>query len=119
MLAEFALAEDQNEVVGRAVWNGRTVEVDLDMGTEDVRTAIERIFRPSPVLVDDPSLRSSGPELHPPGTLRWFIAAAESRVQGEGLTVRLTPQTQGTLGWDPAGAYRTFPDAMERRELHT
>jgi hypothetical protein len=72
------------------------------------------------VVVDDPSLRSvgtSGPVVLQPGSLRWFQAAARIRGQQQGLAVRFVAEEQGAMGWDPAGAYRTFPEAAERRVL--
>lgn len=117
MLAEFTSADAPDDVVGSAEWDGPGVRIDAEDAS--VRMAIERIFAPTSVLVDDPSLRSfgtAGPQLLMPGSLRWFLAAAESRAPGEGLAARLVPQTGRTLGWDPAGAYRTFGSAVERRE---
>jgi hypothetical protein len=80
--------------------------------------ALERIFRHIPVVLDDPSLRTvgtSGPVLLQPGSLRWFQAAARIRGWKEGLVVRFVPEDPGAMGWDPAGAYRTFPEAIERK----
>ena len=117
MLAEFARVVDPDRVVGRAVWNGGSVQVEAE--DDPTRSTLELIFRPSAALVDVASLRSFGtlgPELLAPGTLRWFIAAAESRSGLQGLTVRLVPQTSATIGWDPAGAYRTFAGSVQRRE---
>ena len=119
MLAEFTRPDDPDEVIGRATWDGASVNIDAK--DEGVRDALGRVFRPSAVLVDSAHLRSfgaSGPELMAPGSLRWFIAAAESRSVAEGLAARLTPDTHGTMGWDPAGAYRSFAASVERRE-HT
>jgi hypothetical protein len=77
------------------------------------------VFRPAPVAIDDPSLRAagtSGPAILFPGTLEWFRAAALIRGQAEGLAVRFVPEGEGKMGWDPAGAYRTFADSNERKE---
>jgi hypothetical protein len=51
----------------------------------------------------------------PPGSLRWFQAAARVRGQTEGLSVRFVDQEQGAMGWDPAGAYRPVLEAIERK----
>jgi hypothetical protein len=105
-------------MVGSAVW--RSGKIEVEAGDESVRRAILRIFRSTPVVIDDPSLRSygtAGPVLLSPGSLRWFRAAAEARSGAEGLGVRLVPESQGVMGWDPAGAYRTFNNAVERMNL--
>ena len=78
------------------------------------------MFRPAPVAVDDPSLRTSGtsgPVLVPPGSLSWFRAAAQVRAGEEGLASRLVPTARGAPGWDPAGSYRSFEEMIERKEL--
>ena len=104
-------------VVGSAVWRGGRVDIEAD--DESVGQTIRRIFRATPVVIDDPSMRSygaSGPVVLSPGSLQWFRAAAEVRAQAEGLGVRFVPEGQGAMGWDPAGAYRTFNEAIERME---
>jgi hypothetical protein len=115
--ALFARTEAPDQIVGAAVWGpeGITVEAEDDAA----RLTIDRILRPVPVVVDDPSLRSygtSGPVVLSPGSLRWFRAAAEVCSREEGLAVRFVPRGEAAMGWDPAGAYRTFNDAVERME---
>jgi hypothetical protein len=115
--ALFARTEAPDQIVGSAVWapEGVTVEAEDDA----VRRAIDRILRPVPIVVDDPSLRSygtSGPVVLSPGSLRWFQAAAAVRSKEDGLAVRFVPRGGAAMGWDPAGAYRTFNDAVERME---
>lgn len=117
MRAAFYRPDNPDPVVGTAVWNGTGAVVEAD--DEPIRQAIRRIFRPTPVLIDDPSMRSygtAGPVVLPPGSLRWFRAVAETRCEAEGLEVRFVPESEGAMGWDPAGAYRTFNDAIERKE---
>jgi hypothetical protein len=104
-------------VVGSAVWRAGVISIEAE--DESIGETIRRIFRPAPVVIDDPSMRSygtSGPVVLSPGSLRWFRAAAEVRAQAEGLGVKFVPEAQGAMGWDPAGAYRTFNDAMERED---
>jgi hypothetical protein len=104
-------------VVGSAVWRGGRIDIEAD--DESVGQAIRRIFRATPVVIDDPSMRSygaSGPVVLSPGSLQWFRAAAEVRAPAEALGVRFVPEGQGAMGWDPAGAYRTFNEAIERME---
>jgi len=116
--ALFHRPDAPDTVVGSAVWRGG--EIDVEANDESVRQAIHRIFRRTAVVIDDPSMRSygtAGPVLLPPGSLRWFRGAAQARSDAEGLGVRLMPETQGVMGWDPAGAYRTFNAAIERMDL--
>jgi len=118
MRAEFHRAgAPEGEPVTTVTWTGSRVEPGE--APDDLAEAIGRIFRAAPVVVDDPSLRSvgtSGPVILEPGDLTWFIAAARSRADAEGLVVRFVPPDRKAMGWDPAGAYRTFPDAVERRD---
>lgn len=110
MRAEFFHADEPDTLVGSATWNGRSTAIDAG-GDADVHDVLERIFRPIPVVADDPALRpvgSTGPVLLEPGDLRWFMTAARSRGASEGLGVRLVVDDAGGMGWDPAGAYRPF-----------
>ncbi len=107
--------EGATSVVAAATWNGSSVEFEAE--GEANRTLVERIFRPAPVAIDDPALRSfgtNGEVTLPPGSLQWFMAAAKSRGEAEGLRVRFVTTDSGSLGWDPAGAYRTFSSSAER-----
>ena len=118
MLAEFYKEKAPDDVLGRATWDASGARIDAE--DESVRSSLARIFRPISVVVDDPSLRSygtSGPVQLTPGSLQWFRAAAESRSAAEGLRVRLLPNADRALGWEPAGAYRTFNSQIERKEL--
>lgn len=118
MLAEFYREDAPERVLGSAVWDGSGVRIEAE--DDGVRTSLARIFRPVSVVVEDPSLRSygtSGPVVLQPGGLLWFRAAAEGGAVSEGLRVRLVPRSQSAMGWDPAGAYRTFNKQVEQREL--
>lgn len=117
MRAEFYGDEDHKKVVAAATWDRRGVEV---AGDSEIQATVRRIFRATPVVVDDPAFRSrgtSGPVLLHPGTLLWFRAAAQVRAKAEGLNVRFVPEGQDVMGWDPAGAYRAFSETIERKEL--
>jgi hypothetical protein len=118
MRAEFHRdGDDDAVVVGSARWTPTGVEIDAD--DPKVRRAIGRVYRGTNVLVDDPSLRSfgtSGPEVLAPGGLRWFLAATRARSGPEKLGYRLAPNHGRRMGWDPAGAYRRFPEQVERAE---
>lgn len=101
--------------IASAAWLGDRVVVDADDPT--LKSAIERAFRPVPVVVDDPSLRypgTSGESVLHPGDLEWFRAVAYVRVPAEtGLVARSVPGvTVG--GYDPAANYRRFPEQIER-----
>jgi hypothetical protein len=107
--------EGSKELVGTASWTGTGIVVDPN--GEDARSILGEIFRATPVSVDDPSLRSFGTRgevVLQPGSLRWFLAAARTRAQEKGLQVRVVVEEPSALGWDPAGAYRTFVSTAER-----
>ena len=117
MRAEFHRDDEPETVVGTARWAGQGAVVDAE--DPKVRRSLGRVYRETSVLVDDPSLRSfgtAGPELLAPGSLHWFVAATKARSPGEKLGFRLTPDPGPRMGWDPAGAYRHFPDQVERAE---
>lgn len=118
MRAEFSRIDDERaEVVAGATWEGADVRIDAADGS--VRDALARIFRPSPLAIDDPALRAAGtagPVELQPGSLPWFVGAARTRSETEGLRVRLVPGGAGGLGWDPAGTYRGFSEQVERME---
>jgi hypothetical protein len=116
MRAQFYRVDDAETVLADV----RYLDGPLEVGTDDDRTreAVTRIFHPSPVITDDPAFLppgASGPAVVQPGSLQWFQAAARVRGQGEGLAVRFVPEAERAMGWDPAGAYRTFGDDLARR----
>ena len=117
MRAEFSREAEPDAIVGSAAWTGSGVEIEAV--DPKVRRALGRVYRQTSVLVDDPSLRSpgtAGPGLLAPGTLRWFVACTGARSRPEKLAFRLVPNTAPRMGWDPAGAYRTFAQQVERAE---
>jgi hypothetical protein len=102
-------------LVGIARWVGNTPVVECD--DDDLRAALERAFRRTPVITDDASYRrfgTHGEVMIPPGDLEWFRAAAFVRAPAEaGVDARLVPGvTEG--GYDPAAQYRGFEDSIER-----
>jgi hypothetical protein len=114
MRAEFFRESDAEQIVGTATWDGRSVSTDAS-GDPDAASTLERIFRPTPVVVDDPALRpvgSFGPAVLEPGDLRWFMAAAMTRGAAEGLAARFVVDDPQGMGWDPAGAYRPFLEVV-------
>jgi hypothetical protein len=117
MRAEFHREDEPDAILGTARWTGGDVEIEAD--DPKVRRSLGRVYRQTAVLLDDPSQRSfgtSGPVSLAPGSLRWFVACAQSRAPGEKLGFRLTPDPAPRMGWDPAGAYRLFGDQVERAE---
>jgi hypothetical protein len=103
--------------VAVAIWlEGRPVVEADDRAIEE---AIEHSFRQTPVVVDDPSLRSagsSGEQMLQPGHLEWFRAVAQFRVPAEtGLVARTVPGV-ARGGYDPAANYRRFSEQIERLE---
>jgi hypothetical protein len=91
----------------------------VDADDPSIKAAIERAFRATPIVVDDPSLRRTGAHgerMLQPGDLEWFRAVAQFRVPAEtGLVARTVPGvTQG--GYDPAANYRRFAEQIERLE---
>lgn len=117
MRAEFSRPDSRENIIGAATWDGSGVRIDAD--DDETRAMLNRIFRPTAVSVDDPALRpagTAGPVVLVPGSVRWFQAAARERSKAEGLAVHVIPQGQDAMGWDPAGAYLTFGEAVERKE---
>ena len=110
--AEDPEQEGQERVVAVATWtDGRgSIEVLQDV------PGIDRLLRPTPVVTDDPSLRgpgTSGEVLLDPGSSAWFRAALLARAPALGLAVRFVAE-RVTCGWDPAAAYATFEDQVDR-----
>ena len=102
--------------VATATWvDGRAV---IDSDDDEVREALARAFRSTPVVVtDDASYRRQGTHgevMVPPGSLEWFRAVAFNRAPAEaGVEARLVPGiTEG--GYDPAAGYRRFEESIER-----
>jgi hypothetical protein len=115
--AEFFREDEPDAVVAAARWTPAGVEIEAE--DPKVRRAVGRVYRETTVVIDDPSLRSfgtSGPEVLAPSGLRWFLASTRARSAAEKLGFRLVPDPGRRMGWDPAGAYRRFPEQVERAE---
>ena len=89
----------------------------IDTQDDILRATLQKVFRRTPVVVDDASYRrmgTAGAVLIQPGDLEWFRAVAQTRVPAEaGLAARFVPGvTEG--GFDPAAGYRTFEEQIER-----
>ena len=113
MRAELYRSEDPDEVVAVAIWDGDRAVVEPEAGAPD---GLDAIFRPTPVVVEDASLRRQGTHgeaLLQPGSVEWFRAALLARAGAFGLGVRFVPGV-GSGGWDPAAQYRTFEEQIDR-----
>jgi hypothetical protein len=111
--AELYRADDPEMLVAVATWShGRATLEVIDPSVQGV----DALLRPTPVVVDDPSLRgpgTHGESLLEPGSFGWFRAALVQRAEGLGLRVRfVAPEIVG--GWDPASSYRSFDEEVER-----
>jgi hypothetical protein len=112
--AELYRTDDPETVVALATWSqGRASLEILDPSVE----GLEGLVRPTPVVVDDPSLRAPGTHGDPllePGSLVWFRAALTTRAGALGLRARFVA-TEIVGGWDPAASYRSFDEQVERQ----
>jgi hypothetical protein len=111
--AELYRPEDPEAVVAVATWSqGRASLELLDPSVEGG----DELLRPTPVVVDDPSLRAPGTHgeaLLEPGSTAWFRAALLARAEARGLRVRFVA-TRIVGGWDPAASYRSFEEQIDR-----
>jgi hypothetical protein len=113
MRAELYRADEPETVVARATWDGRRAGIQPAEGAPE---GLDGIFRPTPVVVGDSSLRRQGTHGETtlqPGSLEWFRAALTLRAQVLGLSVRFVPEVREG-GWDPAAQYRTFEEQVDR-----
>jgi hypothetical protein len=114
MRVEFHPPDEPERVVAEAVWDDSRAVVQAP--DEERRAAVERFFRLTPVVLEDPALRprgSRGETVLQPGSLEWFRAAALTRAAESGLAARIVPEVAGPGGWDPAAAYRTFRESVD------
>ena len=113
MRAELYRPDAPESVVAIATWSdGRANLEVLDPSIERLDTLV----RPTPVVVDDPSLRppgTHGEALLEPGSSAWFRAAVQTRAEPLGLRVRFVAG-QIVGGWDPAASYRSFDEQVDR-----
>ncbi len=88
MRAELYRADDPEKLVAFATWShGRATLEVIDRSMQ----GLDALLRPTPVVVDDPSLRgpgTHGESLLEPGSFGWFRAALVQRAEGLGLRVR-------------------------------
>jgi len=115
MKVELHLPDEPDAIVATVGWIGGDAVVDTD--DDAIRTSLGKVFRRTPVVIDDASYRrlgTSGAVLIQPGDSGWFRAVVQSRLPAEaGLVGRFVPGvTEG--GFDPAAGYRTFEEQIER-----
>lgn len=112
MRAELYRQEDPERVVAVATWADGRPSLEV---VEDV-PGLDRLMRATPVVTDDPSLRplgTSGDVMLDPGSSAWFRAALLTRAPAIDLAVRFVAE-RVTGGWDPAAAYATFEEEVDR-----
>lgn len=113
MRAELYRPEDPETTLAVATWSDGRASVEAVGGSVK---GIDRLLRPTSVVVDDPSLRrpgTHGSSLLEPGSGEWFRAALLTRAQALGLAVRFVAETvEG--GWDPAQQFGRFEDRVDR-----
>lgn len=111
--AELYRPDDPETTVAVATWRAGAARIEPAAGEiEDLGS----VLRPTPVVVDDPTLRQLGAHgevVLPPGSLEWFRAALLARAPALGLSVRFVAD-EITNGWDPASNYRTFEEQARR-----
>jgi hypothetical protein len=115
MRVEIFRPNAPDEVVGRARCDGRRAVIEAE--DDAVKQQVAEVFRLTPVVVEDASMRSlgsHGTSVLQPGSLEWFRAAALTRAARVGLTARMVPEFAPGTGWDPAADYRTFRNEIRR-----
>lgn len=115
MKVELHRPDEPDAVVATVSWTDRQPAIATD--DDILRATLQKVFRRTPVVIDDPSYRrmgTAGELLIQPGDLEWFRAVVQSRLPAEtGLAARFVPGvTEG--GYDPAADYRTFEAQIER-----
>ena len=116
MQIEFHRPDSADDTLGIARWVDGRPEIEAE--DDQIRAALSRIFRPTPVATDDASHRRQGTHgdvLIQPGGLEWFRAAAFARAGDFDLVARAVPDVREG-GWDPAAQYRTFGETIELLE---
>lgn len=112
MRAELYRPEDPDLVVAVVTWKQGRPSLEV---LEEV-PGLDRVLRPTPVVTDDASLRPPGARgevLLDPGSAPWFRAALLMRAPALGLAVRFVAERLSG-GWDPAAAYASFEEQVER-----
>lgn len=113
MRAELFRPDAPETTVAVATWSGGRALVEPVAGPVE---GLDVLLRPTPVVVDDASLRrpgTHGASLLEPGSGDWFRAALIERAPQAGLAVRFVAgRVEG--GWDPAQQFGTFEQRVDR-----
>ena len=113
MRAELFRPDAPESVVAIATWSDGRANLEVLDGSIE---RLDTLVRPTPVVVDDPSLRPPGTQgeaLLEPGSSVWFRAALQTRAEPLGLRVRFVAG-QIVGGWDPAASTRSFEEQVDR-----
>ena len=113
MRAQLYRPQEPETALAVAVWDAEGARLET---AEDAPPGLDGLLRPTPVVVEDPSLRrlgTHGETLLQPGSFAWFRAALVARSAELGLAVRFLPSVPEG-GWDPAAQYRTFEEQIDR-----
>jgi hypothetical protein len=112
---ELHRPEAPDAVVATVSWSDGRPAIDSE--DDLVRATLQKVFRRTPVVIDDASYRrmgTAGEVLIQPGDLEWFRAVVQARIPAEtGLAARFVPGVNEG-GFDPAAGYRTFEAQIER-----
>jgi hypothetical protein len=111
--AELYRPNEPERVVAVAGWSGTGASMEV---IEPAVEGLDRVLRPTPVVVSDPTLLprgARGEAVLQPGSLEWFRAALLTRAPPLGLAVRFVV-VDVRNGWDPAANYRTFDEQVRR-----
>jgi hypothetical protein len=115
MKFEMHTPDEPDTVVATATWDAGRVVVEASDPV--LRDRLQRVFRHTPVIVDDASYRrlgTHGDVVLEPGDLEWFRAVAHARLSKEtDLVARLVAGAREG-GYDPAAGTGTFESAIER-----
>jgi hypothetical protein len=115
MKVELHRPDEPDTLVATVSWTDGQPAVD----TQDdiLRATLVKVFRRTPVVVDDASYRrmgTAGEVMIQPGDLEWFRAVVQARIPAEtGLAARFVPGISAG-GFDPAAGYRSFEAQIER-----
>jgi hypothetical protein len=111
--AELYRPDEPEPVLAAATWSSDGASIDvIEPGVE----GLDRILRPTPVVLTDPALLprgAHGEAVLQPGSLEWFRAALLTRAPPLGLAVRFVVDDVSN-GWDPAANYRGFREQVRR-----
>jgi hypothetical protein len=111
--AELYRHDEPEAIVAVATWRDGSGRIEA---TGEAIEGLERVLRPTPVVVDDAALRplgTHGDVALSPGSPAWFRAALLTRAAVLGLSVRFVAEDVRN-GWDPAANYRTFEEQVGR-----